>query len=184
MDDKNSNLTVVISKVCSSGDNSYSEAGFGVNRYFAESYMQNKLLLGYDTIHLSGVHSAIDVTFGEAVENQLATKISLRAKVITKLAKKPLTLSASYADADGVMLFGVKRSEETYSICASSPLWRGITASIGHRTIESTIDFFDVSTPTFGIQFHSDVMWILPLTAVQWRAVMRSNASENRLNNT
>ena len=122
--------------------------------------------------------------FGEAVENQLATKISLKAKVITNLAKKPLTLSASYADADGVMLFGVERSEETYSICASYPLWRGITASIGHRTTDSTIDFFDVSTPTFGIQFSSDVIWILPLTAVQWRAVMRSNASENRLNNT
>ena len=104
--------------------------------------------------------------------------------MITNLAKKPLTLSASYAYADGVMLFGVERSEETYNICASYPLWRGITASIGHRTTDSTIDFFDVSTLTFGIHFHSDVMWILPLTAVQWRAVMRSNASENRLNNT
>ena len=153
--DKNSNLTVVTSKVYSSGDNTYSEASLGVNRYFAEAYNQNQLVLSFDTIHPGGVHSAIDVTFGEAIENQLATKFLLRAKVITKLANKPLTLSASYADADGGMLLGFERSEETYSISATYPLWRSLTASVGHRTTNSTIDYFDVSTPTFGIQFSS-----------------------------
>ena len=48
--------------------------------------MQNQIVIGHDTIHSNGVYSAIDVTFGEAIENQLATKMSLRAKVITKLA--------------------------------------------------------------------------------------------------
>jgi hypothetical protein len=154
-DDTNSNVSLVSSKVYASGDNTYSEASFGVNRYFAESYMQNQLVIGHDTIHSNGVYSAIDVTFGEAVENQLATKFSLRAKVITKLANKPLTLSASYADADGGMLLGVERSNETYSISASYPLWRSLTASVGYRTTDSTIDYFDVSTPTFGVQFSS-----------------------------
>ena len=154
-DDTNSNVSLVSSKVYASGDNTYSEASFGVNRYFAESYMQNQLVIGHDTIHSNGVYSAIDVTFGEAVENQLATKFSLRAKVITKLANKPLTLSASYAAADGGMLLGVERSNETYSISASYPLWRSLTASVGYRTTDSTIDYFDVSTPIFGIQFSS-----------------------------
>ena len=117
--------------------------------------MQNQLVIGHDTIHSNGVYSAIDVTFGEAIENQLATKMSLRAKVITKLANKPLTLSASYADADGGMLLGVERSNETYSISASYPLWRSLTASVGYRTTDSTIDYYDVSTPTFGVQFSS-----------------------------
>ena len=107
------------------------------------------------SIHSNSVYSAIDVTFGESVENQLATKMSLRAKVITKLAKKPLTLSASYADADGGMLLGFERSDETYSISASYPLWRSLTASVGYRTTDSTIDYFDVSTPIYGIQFSS-----------------------------
>ena len=40
-DDKNSNLSVVTAKVYSSGDNTFSEASVGVNRYFAESYTQN-----------------------------------------------------------------------------------------------------------------------------------------------
>ena len=57
------------------------------NCYFFATYTQSQLVLGYDTIHLNGVHSAIDITFGEAFENQLATKFSLWAKAITQLAK-------------------------------------------------------------------------------------------------
>jgi hypothetical protein len=154
-DDKSSNLTVVTSKVYSSGDNTYNEASFGVNRYFAESYNQNQLVLGYDTIHPNGVFSAVDVTFGESVKNQLASKMSLRAKVIIKLADKPLTVSASYADADGGRLLGFARSDETYSISATYNLWSNLTASVGYRTTNSTIDYFDVNTPTFGVQFSS-----------------------------
>jgi hypothetical protein len=153
--DKSSNLTVVTSKVYSSGDNTYNEASFGVNRYFAESYNQNQLVLGYDTIHPNGVFSAVDVTFGESVKNQLASKMSLRAKVIIKLADKPLTVSASYADADGGRLLGFERSDETYSISATYNLWSNLTASVGYRTTNSTIDYFDVNTPTFGVHFSS-----------------------------
>ena len=154
-DDTNSNISLISSKVYSSGENTYNEASFGVNRYFAEAYTQNQFVLGYDTIHQNGVHSAIGVTFGEAVENQLATKFSLRAKIITQLANKPLTVSASYTNADGEMLLGFERSEESYSIGASYPLWGSLKASVGYRTSDSTIDYFDVSTPTFGVQFSS-----------------------------
>jgi hypothetical protein len=34
-------------------------------------------------------------------------------------------------------------------------LWRGLTASVSYRTTDSTIDYFDMSTPTFDIQFSS-----------------------------
>ena len=101
------------------------------------------------------MYSAIDVTFGEAIKNQLAAKMSLHAKVITKFANKPLNLSASYANADGGILLGFERKDKTYSISASYPLWRGLTASVGYRTTDSTIDYFDVSTPTFDVQFSS-----------------------------
>lgn len=152
-DDTNSNISLVSSKVYSSGEDTYSEASFGINRYFAESYTQNQFVLGYDTIHPNSVYSAIDVTFGEAIENQLATKMSLRAKVITKFGNKPLTLSASYAIADGGMMLGFERRDETYSISASYLLWRSLTASVGYRTTDSTIDYFDVRTPTFEVHF-------------------------------
>jgi len=154
-DDTNSNLSIVTSKVFELSDSIYSEASFGVNRYFAESYNQNQLQFGYKTIHANSVYSAFNLTVGDAVENQLATKFALSAQIVTQLVNKPLKLSASYSQADGGMLLGFERRDETYNISASYPLWRGLTASVGYRTTDSTIDYFDVNTPTFDIQFSS-----------------------------
>ena len=154
-DEANSNISLISSKVYASSENTYSEASIGVNRYFAESYNQNQLLLGYKTIHANGVYSALNLTFGESVENQLATKFALSGQLTTQVAKKPLKISASYSQADGGMLLGVERSDKTYSITATYPLWRSITANVGYSVANSTIDYFDVSTPIFGIQFSS-----------------------------
>ena len=152
-DETNSNISLVSSKVYASGENTYSEASFGVNRYFAESYNQNQMLFGYKTIHANGVYSALNFTFGESVENQLATKFALSGQLTTQVAKKPLKLSASYSQADGGMLLGVARDDTTIAVSASYPIWKNLTASVGYRRTDSTIDYFDVSTPTFGIQF-------------------------------
>jgi hypothetical protein len=152
-DDTNSNISISGSKVFTSGENSYSQMNLGVNRYFASVYTQNQVVIGLDTIHANGVYSAFDVTFGEAVENQLATRFSMSTQVTAQVANKPLTLSASYARADGGMLLGVERSGNTVGISASYQVWKNLSASIGYRRTDSTIDYFDVSTPTFGIQF-------------------------------
>ena len=152
-DDTNSNISISGSKVFTSSENSYSQMNLGVNRYFASVYTQNQVVIGLDTIHANGVYSAFDVTFGEAVENQLATRFSVSAQVTAQVANKPLTLSASYARADGGMLLGVERSGNTVGISASYQVWKNLSASIGYRRTDSTIDYFDVSTPTFGIQF-------------------------------
>ena len=152
-DDTNSNLSIVTSKVFEPSDNIYSEASFGVNRYFAESYNQNQVLFGYKTIHANSVYSAFNLTVGDAVENELATKFALSGQIVTQLAKKPLKLSASYSQADGGVLLGVERDETTISVSASYPIWKSLTASIGYKKTDSTIDYFDISTPSFGLQF-------------------------------
>ena len=154
-DETNSNISLVSSKVYASSENTYIEASFGVNRYFAESYNQNQLLLGYKTIHSNGVYSALNFTFGESIANQLATKFALSGQVTTQVAQKPLKLSASYSQADGGMLLGVERDESTVAVSASYPVWKNLTASVGYRRTDSSIDYFDVSTPTFGIQFQA-----------------------------
>ena len=154
-DQTNSNISLVSSKVYASGENAYSEASFGVNRYFAESYNQNQLLLGYKTIHANGMYSAVNLTVGESVENQLATRFALSGQLTTQVAKKPLKLSASYSQADGGMLLGIARDETTVAVSASYPIWKNLTVSVGYRRTDSSIDYFDVSTPTFGVQFNA-----------------------------
>jgi hypothetical protein len=64
-----------------------------------------------------------------------------------------LKLSLSYSQADGGMLLGVERGETTVAVSAPYPVWKNLTASMGYRRTDSSIDYFDVSTPTFGIQF-------------------------------
>lgn len=154
-DETNSNISLASSKVFESSDGVYSEASIGVNRYFAESYTQNQLTLEYDTIHSNGVVSALNITMGESVTNQLTTQFAVQGRVSRQLANKPLTLTASYSKADGGMLLGFERSEKTYSVSASYPIWRNLKVTAGYRTTNSTIDYFDVSTPTFGVQFSS-----------------------------
>lgn len=152
-DETNSNLSIVTSKVFEPSDGIYSEASFGVNRYFVEGYNQNQLVLGYDTIHSNGVLSALNITLGESVENELTTKFSVQGRVSTQLANEPLTITASYSKADGGMLLGFERSEDTYSVSATYPIWRNFRATLGYRKTDSTIDYFDVRTPSFGVQF-------------------------------
>lgn len=154
-DDTNSNISISGSKVFTSSENSYIQMNLGVNRYFASAYTQNQVVIGLDTIHANIVYSAFDVTFGEAIENQLATRFSMSTQVTAQVANKPLTLSASYARADGGMLLGVARDETTVAVSASYPVWKNLTASVGYRRTDSSIDYFDVSTPTFGLQFNA-----------------------------
>ena len=154
-DDTNSNISISGSKVFTSGENSYSQVNLGVNRYFASAYTQNQVVIGLDAIHANSVYSAFDVTFGEAIENQLATRFSMSTQVTAQVANKPLTLSASYARADGGMLLGVACDETTVAVSASYPVWKNLTASVGYRRTDSSIDYFDVSTPTFGLQFNA-----------------------------
>ena len=152
-DSINSNLSIKSSKVFESNDGVYSEASFGINRYFAESYSQNQLMFGYDTIHSNGVFSALNITFGESVENELTTKFSVQGRVSAKLVNKPLTLTASYSKADGGVILGVDRSDNTYSVNVTYPIWRNFSATLGYRATDSTIGIYSVRTPTFGIQF-------------------------------
>ena len=152
-DETNSNISLLSSKVYESADGRYGEASLGLNRYFAENYNQNQLLLGYKTIHANSVYSSVSLIIGESVDNQLATKFALSGQVITQLAKKPLKLSASYSQADGGMLLGVDRGETTVAVSASYPVWRNLTVNVGYRNTNSSIDYFDISTPTLGLQF-------------------------------
>ena len=154
-DNTTSTISLVSSKVYSSEGDSYSEASFGISRYFAESYIQNQLTLGYDTIHSNGIFSSVDVMFGEELEGQLTTRFSSRARVSMQLVNKPLSLTARYSIADGGMMFGIERNENTYEISATYPIWGNLKATVGYRVTDSTIDYFDVDTPSFGIEFTS-----------------------------
>jgi hypothetical protein len=151
-DTTNSDLSFVASKVINRSEQSFNQIDFGLKRHFSENYEQNQLIMGIDTIHSNGIFTKLSATVGEAITSQLATKISLDGKLITAFANKPITLAANYTVSDGGIMLGVIRDERNYGISLSYPIWKKLDLSIGYQVTDSTIDYFDLSSPTLGLQ--------------------------------
>tara|TARA_B110000908_G_C10258593_1_gene457426 strand:+ start:400 stop:1506 length:1107 start_codon:yes stop_codon:yes gene_type:complete len=152
-DSKNNNISLVGSKVYSSDKNTYNEATLGMNLYHAETFTQNQLLIGYKTIHSNGLYSAVNLTLGEGVENQLTTQFAIKAQLTAQINNKPLNLSINHTNSGGGMLLGFERNQSDIGILVSYPVWGYLDLNLGYRKSNSNIDYYDSSTPTFGIQF-------------------------------
>ena len=149
--DDTGNVSVVGSRIFSIGSTRYAQAKLGVNRHFSNNSPQNQMVAGWETIHSNEMFTGLDLTFGESVLNQLATRFSASAKFIHQVAGKPLEVRLSFVDARGGLLFGIRRDERTHSASVGYPIMRGLHMAVGYRKTNSTIDYFDTSTPTFGV---------------------------------
>ena len=156
-DESQSNVNLSVARVFEGENQSYNSVNFGLNRKFTDDYTQNELLLGWDTLHQGGVFTGFDVTFGEAVENELTTRFSVSSTTSLNVANKQLTISLSYREARGQVLFGTDRDDVTKSITASYPIWGDLSATVGYSQTDSTISYYDVEAPSIGIQFKSYV---------------------------
>jgi hypothetical protein len=154
-DTTNSDLSFIASNFIRNSERSFSQLDLGLKRYFAENYKQNQVILGFDTIHSNGIFTDLNAIFGEAVESQLATRLSVSGRVITPLDDKPFSLYANYTESDGGIMLGINRDEKSYGISVSYPIWQRVSLSIGYQLTDSTIDYFDMANPTFGLQMSS-----------------------------
>lgn len=151
-DEIQSNASLSVARVFEGGNQSYNSVNVGLNRTFTDNYTQNELDLGWDTVHKGGVFTGFDVTFGEAVENKLTTRFSVSSTTSLSVANRQLTISLSYSEARGQLLFGVEREDVTKSITASYPIWGNLSASIGYSQTNSTIGYYDLEAPSIEIQ--------------------------------
>ena len=152
-EEKNSTISLKISKLFSDSKQTHHQLSTGLSRYFADAYTQNQLSFTLDTIHKKGMFTGFDFVIGDGIKNQLAVRRSLTAKVGAFTAGKSLTFVATYSEAEGGVLLGFERGDKTILVSASYPIWRNVTASIGYRKADSTINYFDIDEPTLGIQF-------------------------------
>lgn len=146
-------LSLTTSKLFTSSANNHHQASIGVNRIYDEDYQQNQLVFGFQTIHRNGWHSALNATLGESIDGEIAVREALSASLSLPVSNRRLTLSANYSEADGARLLGFERAENTWSVSATYSFYENIDVSIGYVETNSTIDYFDVSTPTIGINF-------------------------------
>ena len=152
-DDARNTLSVTTSKVFTSSLNSHHQASFGMTRVYDDDYEQNQLTFSFETIHRNGWHSTVSALFGESINGEIAVREAMSASLALPVRNRRLTVSSSYSEADGAKLLGIVRAEETWSVSASYNVYKDIDVGIGYTETDSTIDYFDVSTPTITVSF-------------------------------
>jgi len=152
-EDTRNTLSLTTSKLFTLDANSHHQASFGVNRIYDEDYEQNQLTLGFQTIHSNGWHSSINAVFGESIDGEIATREAVSASLALPVRNRRFTISTSYSEADGAKLLGVARADETWSLSMSFNVYKNIDIGLGYTETDSTIDYFDVSTPTVSVSF-------------------------------
>lgn len=152
-DDTRNTLSLTTAKLFTSSPNSHHQASLGVNRVYDEDYEQNQLVLGFQTIHSNGWYSAINAVFGESIDGDIAVREAVSASLSLPVRNRRVTVSASYSEADGAKLLGFARADDTWSVSASYNVYKNVDLSVGYTDTDSTIDYFDVSTPTVSVSF-------------------------------
>ena len=149
---KTTSMSISMSKIFNGKLDRYHQVGMSINRLYMNDYTQDQLKLSVDTIYSNNFTSKAEIGFGEAVTNQLATRLSIATRVAIRVAGDPVILNADYSEASGGKLLGYDRSEQRFSLSASRPVSHYFNLTIGYQVIDSNIDYFDARYPSIGIE--------------------------------
>ena len=154
-DQSGENLSFIFSKMLTGNSKNHHKVRVGVNRQFSANYIQNQLVMGLDTIHSNNSNSEITLTVGESVQNQLATKLALSGKLRLHVYGKQVTFHAGYNKSNGGKILGFDRYDKTLNYSVSYPVTPYLFATIGYRKTNSSIDYYELEQPIFGLNFKS-----------------------------
>jgi Na+-transporting NADH:ubiquinone oxidoreductase subunit NqrE len=146
-------VSVSVARTFSSKPNIYHYVSVGTKRSFQESGSIDQLIVSFDTMHSIGIFAGLTLKFGEAIENQLVNRFAASAQLGFNYNNRPLFLSLNYSDFSGGYLLGYPREDSIVSSVVTYPVLKNIAITIGFTISDSNIDYYDVTTPTFGVQF-------------------------------
>ena len=137
-------------------------------------YSQHRFSIGIENIHNINLTSSLNLLWGLntpvcpdeddksifCIENTFSfrpdtlplTKLHLSGSLGIIAGGKLLSLSGSVSNSYTVQLLGAERTDQTWSISATYPIWRNFTATIGYSKTESTNDFYDVAEPFYRLR--------------------------------
>ena len=127
-------------------------------------YSQNRFSIGIENTHNINLTSSLNLLWGPDscpdpevdCDNRPPTlpltKHHLSGSLGMILGGKLLSLSGSVSNSYTVQLIGDERTDQTWSISATYPIWRNFTATIGYSKTESTNDFYDVAEPFYRLR--------------------------------
>ena len=136
-----------------SSKNAFHSIGVGTRTLHTETYQQNQIQLKWSTVRNIGPYTAIKLSFGQPVLNQLSLRRSLHATLRTSVLKRGITTSFSYSDYDNGRFFGIDHHETLRRIDINYDLTRSLSVSLGYNTVTSSIGYFNERWPTVSLLF-------------------------------
>ena len=153
VDDTNRNISVHVSKLFSLTPNIHHEAGLGFNLKSLKNYKQDQIHLNLETITSSGILSKFKISFGERIQNNVASKHSLDWSLSKAWEHKNFMLSGNFNKFWDSKLFGQPRQELSKSITLNYGFGNGVSVGIGVTATDSNINYFRSTSPIFYANF-------------------------------
>ena len=116
-------------------------------------YSQDRFSIGIVNTHNINLTSSLNLLWGLDSPNRPSmflapTKHQLSGSLGMILGGKLFSLSGSISNSYTAVFLG-ERTDQSWSVSATYPIWRNFTATIGYSRTESTIDFYDVQEPFY-----------------------------------
>lgn len=126
----------------------------GISRNSENNIDQNQHFFALQSIWPKGYSTSIQLTLGEDVPNQLSLKNKVDAEVrLSQFKIDNLSLQLSYEQKDGGFLLGFPRDDQQSAISLAFSLNENIEISVGYSNVDSSIDYYDQSSPFISVNF-------------------------------
>jgi hypothetical protein len=148
-------LSVAVSKVISTDSGNHHDLSVRYREIFSENYDQEQVTFGVSSILNGELYTSLYLNLGEAIEGQLVSRWAIGGEIGKLFNGKRVKLIAAYEESDGGALLGIAQKNETSTVGVSYEINEQITIFLGYQNISSSIDYYNVSEPTIGIELAS-----------------------------
>jgi hypothetical protein len=125
----------------------FNEAKLGLTRVSTGDLEQGQLQLSLDTIHDRNLFTSVSLKYGEPVEGSLALNYGIGLGVSGMIRSRKVTLNINHEYRDGGQLLGVEQIDKVTSVSLSTQLRRDTNITLGYKSSNSSIDYFDQHYP-------------------------------------
>lgn len=129
----------------------FNEAKLGITRVSNEDFEQSQFYVSVDTIHDRNLFSSVNIKFGEPIEGSLALNYGIGLGLSRVVKNRKVTLNFNYEYSDGGRLLGVERDDKVTTVSLSTQLRRGTSITLGYKSLNSSIDYFDQYYPIISL---------------------------------
>lgn len=129
------------------------QVSFDFRQVYTPDYEQDQASIAFETVQKRGFFISLAAGFGEPVENELAVRSFASVTLVASAGGRPVSFSAQHSFADGGLLFGFEREDETWALALSYAVTDRIGVGASYLFTDSSIDYFDRSEPSLTLQF-------------------------------